>query len=190
MYIQHPNKGCTNFHSKFQKRFQIQFSEYRILVDGICICARFKQWVSRSAFGDDTSPIELLVLGALRYLGCGWTFNDLEESTGISEEVHHVFFHKFIKYGSIKLFAKHVVMPQSNKDALCHEYDAAGLAECVRSMDATHIMCEQVFHHMRQCDIGYKISQTSHTYNLIAVNHACRILSTTWGYPGSWNSAF
>jgi len=43
----------------------------------------------------------------------------LEEVTGILEEVHHVFFHKFIEYGSTELFAKHVIMPQSNKEALC-----------------------------------------------------------------------
>jgi hypothetical protein len=32
------------------------------------------------------SPLEHLVIGALCYMGRGWTFNDLEESTGISEE--------------------------------------------------------------------------------------------------------
>ena len=41
-------------------------------------------------------PLELLVLGSLRYLGRGWTFDDLEEATGISEESHRVFFRRFI----------------------------------------------------------------------------------------------
>jgi hypothetical protein len=45
------------------------------------------------------SPIELLLLGTLRYLGRGWTFDDLEESTFITREVHRVFFHKFIEFG-------------------------------------------------------------------------------------------
>jgi hypothetical protein len=31
------------------------------------------------------SPIELLLLGSLRYLGRGWTFDDLEESIFLLE---------------------------------------------------------------------------------------------------------
>jgi len=41
--------------------------------------------------------------------------------------VHCVLFHNFIEYGSIKLFAKHVIMPQSNEAAVCPEYDVASL---------------------------------------------------------------
>jgi len=47
-----------------------------------------------------------------------WTFNDLEEVAGISKEVYCVFFNRFIEYGSIKLFAKHVVMLQSAENAM------------------------------------------------------------------------
>ena len=42
-------------------------------------------------FRNKTSPIELLLLGTLRYLGRGWTFDDIEEATAISLEVHRVF---------------------------------------------------------------------------------------------------
>jgi len=100
--------------------------------------------------------------------------------------VHCIFFHNFIEYGSIELFAKHVVMPQSNEAAMCPEYDAASLAGCIGSMDATHVMCKKVFQCMRNAHIGFKMSQTARTYNLI-VNHARRILSTSQGHPGSWN---
>ncbi len=107
--------------------------------------------------------------------------------TGISEEVHCVFFHRFIEYGSIKLFAKHVVvMPQSAEDAMCPEYDVAGLTGCIGSMDATHVMCKKVFHCMRHGHLSFKMLQTAHTFNLI-VNHAHKILSTSCGHPGSWN---
>ncbi len=37
-------------------------------------------------------PVELLVLGSLRYLGRGWTFDDYEESTTIDKDVHCCFF--------------------------------------------------------------------------------------------------
>ena len=45
------------------------------------------------------NPISLLLLGSLRYIGRGWCFDDLEEATGISEEVHRVFFHQYILFG-------------------------------------------------------------------------------------------
>ena len=42
------------------------------------------------------SPIELLILGSLYYLGWGWAFDNCEEVIAIGEETHHCFFHKFI----------------------------------------------------------------------------------------------
>jgi hypothetical protein len=46
------------------------------------------------------SPIELLVFRSLRYLGHGWTFNDLEESTYMARDIHLVFFHNFVEFGA------------------------------------------------------------------------------------------
>jgi hypothetical protein len=45
-----------------------------------------------------SSLIELLVLGLLRYIGRGWTFDDIKEQTAISNEVHRLFFHTFIDF--------------------------------------------------------------------------------------------
>jgi hypothetical protein len=77
----------------------------------------FSRW--RSTFdtvGRECSPIELLVLGTLRYLGRGWCFNDLEEATSISEETHRVFFHIFIQWGKTKLYNMYVKVPRSVND--------------------------------------------------------------------------
>ena len=52
----------------------------------------FKKWTIVLQKEKKRSPIYLLLLGTLRYLGHGWTFEELEESTGISQEVHRVFF--------------------------------------------------------------------------------------------------
>jgi len=58
----------------------------------------FDRWRpgKKDATGNEAAPIVLLVLCALRYLGRGWTFDDLTENTAISEEVIRVFFHQFI----------------------------------------------------------------------------------------------
>ena len=48
----------------------------------------------------------MLVLCALRYLGRGWTIDDLNESTAIAHETIRSFIHKFIYFGSTTLFSE------------------------------------------------------------------------------------
>ena len=48
------------------------------------------------AIGSPLTPLELLVLGSLHYIGRGWTFDDIKEVTAASEETHQLFFHIFI----------------------------------------------------------------------------------------------
>ena len=58
-------------------------------------------------------PVGLLLLGSLRYIGRGWTFDDLEEATGISQEVHRKFFHTFITFGNKVLYPRHIIYPKT-----------------------------------------------------------------------------
>ncbi len=46
------------------------------------------------------SPLELLLEGSLRYLGRGWTFDDIEKATTISRDVHRCSFHVFTRFGA------------------------------------------------------------------------------------------
>ena len=74
---------------------------------------RFDRWtLGKDAVGRRASPIELLLLGALRYLGIGLTFDDLEEYTAISEETHRQFLHVFIEYGATFLYSKYFIIQQ------------------------------------------------------------------------------
>ena len=120
------------------------------------------------------SPIELLVLGALRYLGRGWTFYDLEESTAVSLEVHRCFFHVFIDYGSTVLFERYVSAPKTFAEAKhhMHEFTAAGFNGCVASTDCTHITSEKIEYNLRNNHLGGKSDKTIRTFSLNAVE--CR----------------
>lgn len=133
-------------------------------------------------------PLDLLVLGSLRYLGRGWTFDDLEESTGISEEVHRVFFHHFVKGIRMHWFPKYVKEPVTDEeiaDAM-KEFKEAGFDGCIGSADATHVVMEKCSAKLKNQHLGGKLSQTARAYE-ITVNHRRRILSTTVGFPGRWN---
>eukprot|EP00804_Cyclotella_cryptica_P028824 CCRYP_019719-RA/>CCRYP_019719-RA protein AED:0.29 eAED:0.29 QI:0/0/0/1/0/0.5/2/0/232 len=87
------------------------------------------------------TPIELLFLGSLRYLGRGWTFDDVEECTAVSQEVHRIFFGRFIEFASTVLLNKYVVYPKNFEETKEHmkEFTVAGLPGALGSTDATHI---------------------------------------------------
>ena len=91
---------------KFRRKFRLPWQQYRWLVE----TARAERWFptreQHDVAGRRGVPLDLLILGALRYLGRGWTFDDLEEATGISEETHRQFFHEFCEVGARILFPR------------------------------------------------------------------------------------
>ena len=94
---------------KFRRRFRMPYDSFGSMLDEVSNHPFFHHWKpSRTVEQPRMKPIGLLLLGSLRYLGKGWTFDDLEESTGISEEVHHNFFHIFIEYGRNVLYPHYV----------------------------------------------------------------------------------
>jgi hypothetical protein len=89
----------------------------------------------------NVSPIELLLLGSLRYLGRGWTFDNMRDVTYISRDVHRKFFHQFVKFGATVLYPIYVSAPRTVEELMdCEqEYNIAGFPGCIGSTDATHI---------------------------------------------------
>ena len=93
LYVLHPMPEDDDWSKKFRSRFRLPYHCYLELLNEASQNKWFPRW-ARMADRKRSSPLELLILGALRYLGRGWTFDDLEESTAISAEVHRVFFHQ------------------------------------------------------------------------------------------------
>jgi hypothetical protein len=133
--------------------------------------------------GIPSSPIVSLLS-----LGCGWTFDDIEEATAISKEVHHVFFHIFVKFGAECLYRMWVNAPttQAEVEEHVHEMRMAGMNGCVGSTAATHIVWHRCSYRHWQLHLGYKMSQMAQSYSL-TMNHCRRILSSTSGHPARWN---
>ena len=185
-YIQDPHPECRLWSKSFRLRFRLPYEEFVKLLktmqeDDDRSDVYFRPWktVELETNGGHcrppprkVSPIELLLLGTLRYLGRGWTFDDLEESTYISRDVHRCFFHKFCAWGAKVLYPMYLKVPKTLQDlrACEKEYSAAGFPGCVGSTDATHILLEKLSFGLRQGHLGYKMSSTARTYNL-TVNH-------------------
>ena len=177
-----------HYQHKFRQRFRLPYQNYKELVKDCKEDDHFARWQHPNAAGKVASPIELLVLGALRYLGRGWTFDDLEESTAIARDVHRCFFHAFIDFGSTVLYERYVNAPLSWEEAKHHmaEFTEAGLAGGVGSSDCTNVVSEKCEYRLKNNHIGAKSSHTARTFSLTS-NHRKRILYSTKGGPARWN---
>jgi hypothetical protein len=188
MYVDCPQPDDSRFLRKFRRRFRHPYAQFVWFVAEARKEKWFPEWMGKDAKGKPSSPLELLILGAFRYLGRGLTFDDLEESTAISEEVHRKFFHKFIKIGSTVLYDRYVRAPQTKEEVQqhMHEFATAGLPGAFASTDATNIIHELCNWKNRRAHIGFKSKHACRTYNT-TVNHRRRILASTFGNPGSFN---
>ena len=120
----------------------------------------YDQWKEGSIdkFGVEASPLSLFLLGALRYLGRGWTFDDIEEATAMNAETIGQFFHKSVKYGSTAFYQKHVATPTTTVDAEAHicDFRKAGFPGCVSSTDTTHIALDNCSCCLKHLHKGFK----------------------------------
>ena len=101
------------------------FNLFGLLLEDLVESPIFFRWkTGRSDCTNHPSTpltISLLLLGTLRYLGRGFTFDNIEETTAAtSRETHQQFFHAFVKFGSACLYDKHVVMHKTYDERQNH----------------------------------------------------------------------
>lgn len=187
-YFENPATDDKKFVNKFRRRFRCSYDCFLLLLEHVKEAQEFERWQRKDAVGRSSSPIQLLVLGTLRYLGRGWTFDDLEEATSISEETFRQFFHVFIRWGSTVLYDKYVKYPKEEHEAAVHtqEMEQAGFSGCIASTDATHVCMLRCPSSRANENKGHKESLPARSYN-ISVNHRRQILHTTTGHPSRWN---
>jgi hypothetical protein len=127
---------------KFRCQFQLPYVSFLDLVEQCKSHEMFHHWCGKNNNNKRLSPIELLLLGSLRYLGRGWTFDDIEEAMTISRFVHVAFFKIFICFSSTVHFPTHVCHPCTAQELVTHinEFSMAGLPGCIGSSNCTHIV--------------------------------------------------
>jgi len=88
--------------------------------------------------------IWIKVLVALKYLGTGCTFDFLEESSGISEEMCHCFTCDFCFWFNSKFRLTHIHLPETEAEVEHVEglYGWLGLPGCIGSVDCVYILWE------------------------------------------------
>ena len=96
MYVKDPPRNLR-LANLFRLRFWMPHECCIDTLEAIKKNELFIRWQYNDAVGDHPSELSLLLLGSLRYLGRGLTFDDLYEATAISREVHCVFLSSFCK---------------------------------------------------------------------------------------------
>ena len=187
LYICSPPEG-ERLNKLFRRRFRVPYSEFIKLADEVIKHELFYRWTQNDCVGSRPSDYRLLLLGTLRYLGRSLTFDDIEEYTFISGEVHRNFFSIFLEYGSTVLYQKHIIDPASKMDTSLLEklFKLAGLNGCLGSGDGTHVGMQQCPSWAMINHKGFKLAIPSRNYNA-TVTHYHQILGTTCGHPGTWN---
>jgi Plant transposon protein len=188
-YVSEVNQPKNKKHlDRFRRRFRMPYSSFVELVKE----ARDEDWFPTyekcNALGQKGVPLEIFVLGSLRYLGRGWTFDDISESTGVSEEAHRLFFNFFVKACRANLYPKWVKRPTTEEEVsdCMAEFVEAGFNGCIGSADVTHIILEKCHARLKNQNLGGKDSHTTRAFQLV-VNHRRQIIASTVGFPGRWN---
>ena len=153
----------TSSKSSFTAGFACHIKAFLIHLKRSKLMTSFQHWLSKDATNEKSSLIELMVLGALRILGCGWMFDDSDEAMGASEETHHQFFHRFIDFGSAAHCDEHVIMPTTAQMAKNHmaECSEAGFHGGIGSSDATHVVADCISYSVANMHKGPKLAGTA-----------------------------
>ena len=87
-YVMNPLPQSDKFLRRFRQRFRLPYSSFLDLVKMCGQSSFFDQWSRHREIKKfkKGAPLELLVLGVLRYLGRGWVIDDIEEATCINYE--------------------------------------------------------------------------------------------------------
>jgi len=80
-------RTSKRFNKQFHQCFRLPYEQFEELVMEMKHSNHFQRWMHTDAAKWESSPLELLLLGTLRYLSHGWTFDDLEEAMNINKEI-------------------------------------------------------------------------------------------------------
>lgn len=119
---------------KFRRRFRLPHPVFLKLMEMHRTAGDFEE-AKPDATGRLGIPLELKILGVLRYLGRNETFDSIAEAANTSEEVHRTFLQEFAKVYATKYAPLHIRMPDPSNLAevasTMKEYSEAGFPGCI-----------------------------------------------------------
>ena len=142
LFLQRDFSDLNSRESKlFRNRFTVPYQLYQQLLQ------LAEEWFPQKKYdtaGREWTPIFLKLLGTLRILGKGCSWDLLYELSGISGEVHRKWTLQFIHKFSEEMYPIHVHGPRDTDELIkvTSLYAAVGFPGCVGSTDCVHIRWE------------------------------------------------
>ena len=171
---------------KFRSRFRVPYKVFLEIVDDVKKTnglPNFKVLLN----GKEGVHIYLLILGSLRALASGCTFDAIEELTCVSQEAHRVFFQDEFCMWGMRVGPDHIKMPDDT-ESLRHImalYERLGLPGCAGSVDCVHVIWDKCpASEQAQCKGKDKV--TTLAFQVVG-SHTKRILSVSQWFGGTWN---
>jgi hypothetical protein len=134
-YVKNPPLQDHHFLRKFRRRFRVPHAYFVELTAELEGNEAFCTWREGSinCCGVPVTPISLLLLAVLPYLGRAWTLDNLSENTCTSQEIIRKFLHAFLDFASTTLYKRYVLSPSCADNACQHmaEYSDAGFPGAV-----------------------------------------------------------
>jgi hypothetical protein len=187
-----PNINDNPFHTQeghqalqFRNRFRVPWAVFVWLLAKCRENGHFKE--TRDCTGLPSTPLEILLLGALAIIGDTISFIMLQETTNVSAQTFRNFIVHFASWGASILFPLKVQTPQTNDEiAECvRVYEALGFPGTIGSIDATHVELHNCPDNLKHVSTG-KEGFPTRAFQIV-VNFDRRIIHTTEGFFGSWN---
>lgn len=173
-------------YKKFRKRFRVPYELFQEIVTDIRRVNDIKD-ERHDATGQESVDLSLMVLGSIRVLASGCTFDAIEELTNVSQETHRVFFHKQFCRWAESVAPEHIQMPH-DEVSLRHvsgPYEIVGLPGCIGSVDCVHLVWDKCPASIRSLCKG-KNDVPTLAFEVVA-SHTRRILSVSQYFWGTVN---
>lgn len=124
----------------FRDMFRVPFEMYEEIL-GDMRADGFRDSEDQSKRGKRPAPLELKLLGSLRYLAVACPFDGLRGPSGVSGKTQWRFHRTWIKWFRGKYYDAWVYPPTTDEDinASVDLYTKAGFPGCVSSMDGVHM---------------------------------------------------
>ena len=175
---------CSPQGKKFRRRFRVPYVIFEYIrdeIDELYYSDRKKTDVRGRALVD----VQLLVLGALRYVATGCTFDALDELTCVAGETHRVFIRDIFSNWGKHAAKENIKLPHS-EDEIRHVtgmYERSGHPGCIGSVDCVHIVWDRCNAGMRSLCCGKEKVPTL-VFEVVC-SHTKRILHVSKWFGGT-----
>jgi hypothetical protein len=175
---------CSPSGKKFRRRFRIPYVIFENIRDEI-IELFYSDRKTTDSRGREVVDIALLVLGALRFVATGCTYDALDELTCVAGETHRVFIRDIFTSWGRHAAKEHIRLPVTDEEIrhVTGMYERSGCPGCIGSVDCVHIVWDKCNAGMRSLCCGKEKVPTL-VFEVVC-SHTKRILHVSKWFGGT-----